>query len=91
MCALVGETCCTYIPGDNSSIDVFAVAMNKLKELWEEVHSNAGQTPDLDMNVLSVGSLFGYVQDFLDWPRTGFGFPRATIISWILKVVLYCL
>lgn len=70
----------------------FEVSMNKLKDLWEEAHSNAGQTPDLHIDLLSVGSIFESNRDFFgsawDWVTRVFGSLGATIAGWILKVVL---
>lgn len=91
-CAVVGENCCTFIPGHNSSSDTFGRAMDLLKELQKETHDNAGQEKDIDLDLSDVNSFLGSVQDFFGSAWEGlssiFGSLGATILGWILKILL---
>lgn len=75
------DTCCTNIPGDGEdTIEAFEQAMNQLKELKDEAHSDAGKAPDLqlDIDLSSVGSFFDFAWG---WMKDLFGSLGATIIG----------
>lgn len=42
VCEMFGDNCCTYIPNNTAVAGAFSAAMNKLKNLKEEVKKNAG-------------------------------------------------
>ena len=42
VCHMIGEKCCTFIPVNTASDGTFTTAMNKIKNLKEELKENAG-------------------------------------------------
>lgn len=91
---MLGETCCTYTPVSDSSDETFMQAMNQLKEQQDETHCYAGQDPNrkIDIDLSGVGTLFNKVESIFgsacDWMKDTFGSLGATIMGWILKVML---
>jgi len=62
VCALIGDMCCTFIPNNTAPEGSFTLAMNKLKQLRQEVTDNAGHGQDwftwLNLKIWLWGSMF---------------------------------
>ena len=58
---MIGGKCCTIIPGNTASDGTFTTAMNKIKDLKEELKENAGGSDwwwnDLDGILGTLGHL----------------------------------
>lgn len=87
VCVIVRDSCCNYIPRENSSNNAFDRTMSQMRKLRAEVNLNSGYGPDFEDLDLSIIGLF------LGLHGTGYRTPfsgslGANIIEWILKVFI---
>ncbi|KAM4747492.1 endogenous retrovirus group FC1 Env polyprotein-like [Rhinophrynus dorsalis] len=82
VCHMVGETCCTYIPGNTGPTGKVTIAIKKLKDLSEELKRNSGITDPWDQ-------YFSWMKNWKQWLIL-LG-STVLLILVIMAVVVFCI
>lgn len=83
VCVLIGEYCCTFIPGHTSPEGVFTKAMKKLRTLRMELTESAGRD-------VSPG-LLGWFEDMMGgWKQGLFRLGLTVLVCVVIMGFLVC-
>lgn len=82
VCAIIGDTCCTYIPHNTAPEGSFTLAIRKLRGLRLELKNHSGQNPPPKLPGLSI---FG---DISQWLRSKLGSIGAALVTTIVSVIM---
>ncbi|KAL2102077.1 hypothetical protein ACEWY4_003838 [Coilia grayii] len=79
VCAVVGETCCTYIPpATNATIDeAFNQAMTRLREIRDDAARNTGRDPDVTSGLATVANGFSSAWEWTKGRRGRYSVVQA--------------
>ncbi|XP_075453074.1 uncharacterized protein LOC142493251 [Ascaphus truei] len=81
VCHMIGDACCTYIPGNTGPDGKVTTAINKLKDLSDELKRNSGITDPWD-------KYFSWLSGWRQWLTQLAIF--LLVILFVLAVVVFC-